>query len=121
MFFDYKMFISSDKLEKWDTFLYLHTCTWHDKVLLWFCCLFKVLVRMKQYRDELLASCLTFILALPKEVIVDQMVDVVPAIQVLYFPYLFFWHEYTWYCHGNSSPVQLKHQHFIMFFQNNFK
>jgi hypothetical protein len=37
---------------------------------------------MKQYRDELLAACLTFILALPKEVIIDQMRDVVPAIQV---------------------------------------
>ena len=43
----------------------------------------EVLVRMKQYRDELLASCLTFILSLPKEVISEQMSDVVPAIQVI--------------------------------------
>jgi len=37
---------------------------------------------MKQYRDELLAACLNFILALPKEIILDQMTEVVPAIQV---------------------------------------
>ncbi|KAL3877683.1 hypothetical protein ACJMK2_035352, partial [Sinanodonta woodiana] len=42
----------------------------------------EVLVRMKQYRDDLLASCLTFILALPKEVILEQMAEVVPVIQV---------------------------------------
>ena len=40
-------------------------------------------MRMKQYRDDLLASCLTFILSLPKEVISEQMEDVVPAIQVV--------------------------------------
>lgn len=39
-------------------------------------------MRMKQYRDELLAACLNFILALPKEIIEDQMTEVVPAIQV---------------------------------------
>ena len=49
---------------------------------------------MKQYRDDLLASCLTFILSLPKEVISEQMEDVVPAIQVftadnkIFFPFL---------------------------------
>ncbi|XP_052262779.1 DNA-dependent protein kinase catalytic subunit-like isoform X1 [Dreissena polymorpha] len=42
----------------------------------------EVLVRMKQYRDELLAACLIFILSLPKEVILDQMSEVVGAIQV---------------------------------------
>ena len=41
----------------------------------------EVLVRMKQYRDDLLASCLTLILTLPKEVLIDQMSAVVPAIQ----------------------------------------
>ncbi|CAG5123411.1 unnamed protein product, partial [Candidula unifasciata] len=41
----------------------------------------EVLVRMKQYRDDLLASCLTLILSLPKEVIVDQMADIIPAIK----------------------------------------
>ncbi|XP_035828316.1 DNA-dependent protein kinase catalytic subunit [Aplysia californica] len=44
----------------------------------------EVLVRMKQYRNELLASCLTLILSLPKEIIVDQMSSVVPAIQVTF-------------------------------------
>ncbi|KAL4240201.1 hypothetical protein ACF0H5_000995 [Mactra antiquata] len=42
----------------------------------------EVLVRLKQYRDDLLASCLTFILSLPQEIIIDQMLDIVPAIQV---------------------------------------
>lgn len=37
---------------------------------------------MKQYRDDLLASCLTMILALPKEIITEEMSEVVPAIQV---------------------------------------
>ncbi|ESO96748.1 hypothetical protein LOTGIDRAFT_143667, partial [Lottia gigantea] len=42
----------------------------------------EVLVRMKQYQDDLLAACLTLILSLPKEIITEQMIDVVPAIQV---------------------------------------
>ncbi|XP_052761107.1 DNA-dependent protein kinase catalytic subunit-like isoform X2 [Mya arenaria] len=42
----------------------------------------EVLVRMKQYRDELLAACLIFILSLPTPIISDQMNDVVAAIQV---------------------------------------
>jgi len=42
----------------------------------------QVLVRVKQYRDDLLASCLTLILALPKEIVARQMKHIVPAIQV---------------------------------------
>ncbi|XP_048248370.1 DNA-dependent protein kinase catalytic subunit-like [Haliotis rufescens] len=42
----------------------------------------EVLVRMKQYRDDLLAACLTLVLALPKEIIAEQMTEIVPAIQV---------------------------------------
>lgn len=37
---------------------------------------------MKQYKDDLLAACLTFILTLPKEIVSEQMSSVVPAIQV---------------------------------------
>ncbi|KAK7506702.1 hypothetical protein BaRGS_00002177 [Batillaria attramentaria] len=44
----------------------------------------EVLVRMKQYRDDLLASCLTLILALPKEIIALQMDKIVPAIQLTF-------------------------------------
>ncbi|XP_076445486.1 DNA-dependent protein kinase catalytic subunit-like [Babylonia areolata] len=44
----------------------------------------EVLVRMKQYRDDLLASCLTLILALPKEIVAQQMKHVVPAIQLTF-------------------------------------
>ncbi|XP_061175418.1 DNA-dependent protein kinase catalytic subunit-like [Saccostrea echinata] len=42
----------------------------------------EVLVRMKQYKDDLLAACLTFILTLPKEIVSEQMSSVVPAIQL---------------------------------------
>ncbi|KAK6170524.1 hypothetical protein SNE40_018898 [Patella caerulea] len=42
----------------------------------------EVLVRMKQYQDDLLAACLTFVLSLPKEIITEQMIEVVPAVQV---------------------------------------
>ncbi|XP_041364232.1 DNA-dependent protein kinase catalytic subunit-like [Gigantopelta aegis] len=42
----------------------------------------EVLVRMKQYQDDLLASCLTLILVLPKEIVKEQLVDVVPVIQI---------------------------------------
>ncbi|CAL1543153.1 unnamed protein product [Lymnaea stagnalis] len=44
----------------------------------------EVLLRMKQYRDDLLAACLTLILSLPKEVIADQMADIIPAIQTTF-------------------------------------
>ncbi|KAL8588519.1 hypothetical protein ACOMHN_043868 [Nucella lapillus] len=44
----------------------------------------EVLVRMKQYRDDLLASCLTLILALPKEIVAQEMKHIVPAIQMTF-------------------------------------
>ncbi|XP_055874578.1 DNA-dependent protein kinase catalytic subunit-like [Biomphalaria glabrata] len=44
----------------------------------------EVLVRMKQYRDELLAACLSLTLALPEEIIQDQMANIVPAIQTTF-------------------------------------
>ena len=37
---------------------------------------------MQQYKDELLAACLTFILALPTQIVVKQIHAVVPALQV---------------------------------------
>ena len=51
---------------------------------------------MKQYRDDLLASCLTMILSLPKEIITEEMMEVVPAIQVC-IPqlYRYVYHSYT--------------------------
>jgi len=51
---------------------------------------------MKQYRDDLLASCLTMILSLPKEIITEEMMEVVPAIQVC-IPQLYrcVYHTYT--------------------------
>ena len=42
----------------------------------------EVLIRLKQYKDDLLAACLQLILALPKEVVSAQMVAIVPALQV---------------------------------------
>ncbi|GFO12449.1 DNA-dependent protein kinase catalytic subunit, partial [Plakobranchus ocellatus] len=44
----------------------------------------EVLVRIKQYRDDLLASCLKLILSLPRQIIVDQISDIVPAIQTTF-------------------------------------
>ena len=37
---------------------------------------------MKQYRDDLLASCLTLVLSLPSELIANQLKDLIPAAQV---------------------------------------
>ena len=56
---------------------------------------------MKQFRDDLLASCLTFILALPKEIVAEQMEDVVPAIQV---------HEHQVHLRNTVEPVYKGHQ-----------
>ena len=42
----------------------------------------EVLSRQKQYRDDLLVSCLQFIISLPAECIDYDFADYVPAIQV---------------------------------------
>ena len=42
----------------------------------------EVLARQKQYRDDLLVSCLQFIISLPAECIDYDFADYVPAIQV---------------------------------------
>lgn len=42
----------------------------------------KVSVKMKQYKDELLASCLTFVLSLPHAIIELDVRAYVPALQV---------------------------------------
>ena len=42
----------------------------------------EVLARQKQYRDDLLISCLQFIISLPAECIDYDFADYVPAIQV---------------------------------------
>lgn len=52
----------------------------HSTVFLFF--LAKVSVKMKQYKDELLASCLTFILSLPHDIIELDIRAYVPALQV---------------------------------------
>ena len=44
---------------------------------------FQVMQRLQQYKDDLLAACLTFILSLPQEVIVSQIATIVPALKVL--------------------------------------
>ena len=44
----------------------------------------EVLVRLKQYKDDLLASCLFFVLSLPHEIVQSEVVSVVPALQVRY-------------------------------------
>jgi DNA-dependent protein kinase catalytic subunit len=37
---------------------------------------------MKQYKDDLLASCLVFILALPQEIVEREIGSIVPALKV---------------------------------------
>lgn len=43
-----------------------------------------MLVCMKQYKDDLLASCLHLLLSLPKEIVEKELDGLVPALQVLY-------------------------------------
>ncbi|XP_036359180.1 DNA-dependent protein kinase catalytic subunit isoform X2 [Octopus sinensis] len=42
----------------------------------------EILVQLKQYKEELLAACLALVLSLPTELIVDQIDDLLPAIQM---------------------------------------
>lgn len=51
--------------------------------------LVKVSVKMKQYKDELLASCLTFVLSLPHDIIELDLRAYVPALQVGEFSYFY--------------------------------
>ncbi|XP_070581112.1 DNA-dependent protein kinase catalytic subunit-like [Ptychodera flava] len=44
----------------------------------------EVLVRLKQFKDDLLASCLFLVLALPHEIIASDVVAVVPALQTTF-------------------------------------
>ena len=41
-------------------------------------------MRMKQYKDELLASCLHLLLSLPWQLVQVNIAALVPALQVLY-------------------------------------
>lgn len=43
----------------------------------------QVLVRMKQYKDDLLASCLQLLLSLSKELVELEFVGLVSALQVI--------------------------------------
>ena len=42
----------------------------------------QVLVRMRQYKDDLLASCLQLLLSLPNELVECEFQALVPALQV---------------------------------------
>ena len=44
--------------------------------------LMKILVRMKQYKDDLLASCLHLLLSLPKQLVELELEGLVQALQV---------------------------------------
>ena len=44
--------------------------------------LLQVVVRMKQYKDELLVSCLQLLLSLPNELVELEIESLVPALQV---------------------------------------
>ena len=43
----------------------------------------QVLVRMKQYKDDLLVSCLQLLLSLPNELVKPEFPNLVPALQVI--------------------------------------
>ena len=42
----------------------------------------EVVIRLKQYKDDLLAACLTFVLSLPKEIVTAQIHHLVPPLKV---------------------------------------
>ena len=42
----------------------------------------KVVTRMKQYKEDLLAACLVFTLSLPQEIALPLLSSVIPAMQV---------------------------------------
>ena len=43
----------------------------------------KVLVRMRQYKDDLLVSCLNLLLSLPNELVEPEFPNLIPALQVM--------------------------------------
>jgi len=44
--------------------------------------IFQVLVRMRQYKDELLSSCLQLLLSLPRQLVQVDIAALIPALQV---------------------------------------
>ena len=44
--------------------------------------IFQVVIQMQQYKDDLLASCLHLILVLPKEMVVSDFKELIPAVKV---------------------------------------
>ncbi len=46
----------------------------------------EVLVRLKQYKDDLLASCLFLVLSLPHEIVKSEVEELVPALQMTFRP-----------------------------------
>ncbi|XP_071796803.1 DNA-dependent protein kinase catalytic subunit-like [Asterias amurensis] len=44
----------------------------------------EVLVRLKQYKDDLLASCLFLVLSLPHEIVESEVMELVPALQMTF-------------------------------------
>lgn len=49
----------------------------------------QVCVRLKQYKDELLSSCLTFVLSLHHNIVALDVKAYCPALEVIFF-FLFF-------------------------------
>ena len=56
-------------------------CVFGDDVRL--VCLVQVMVRMRQYKDDLLVSCLQLLLSLPNELVQHEFPNLVPALQVM--------------------------------------
>ena len=47
----------------------------------------QVIVRMQQYKDDLLSSCLQMVLTLPEEMVLLELDSLIPAIEVEYMYY----------------------------------
>lgn len=47
----------------------------------------EIFVRKKQFKDELLASCLEFLLSMPKELVVYNLDEAFDSLEVLYIDY----------------------------------
>lgn len=60
----------------------------------------QVCVRMKQYKDELLASCLTFVLSLHHNIVAVDIRVYCPALEVLVHTCVHTWMLFVWTFRG---------------------
>ena len=54
----------------------------------------QVIVRMQQYKDDLLSSCLQMVLTLPEEMVLLELDSLIPAIEVEYTCMYYYMYKY---------------------------